>query len=471
MKRADVTAEVDASPKGKKVAAFFDLDRTLLAGFSGVAFTAALVASGRIKPRDLARSGVAAARLGLGRAGFSGLIAAFARSLKGMPEDEFLAMGDRIFRSWLARSVFPEGRALVAAHQRRGHHVAFVSSALPYQINPLAADLGVEHVLCTRLETEDGVLTGNVVKPHCWGKGKADAIRRFAKTHRVDLKKSWYYGDSSSDLPAFEAVGNPRPTNPSIKLARIAAKRGWPSRTFRSRGMPNARDVVRTAFAIGSLGPSAALALPEATRGLQAFRNAAISTWGDVGTRIAGIELDVVGGQHLREPRPAVYVFNHQSAIDLLLVCKLLRGNFVGISKDELRRIPVVGRVLSIGGAVFVDRKDRSKAIESLKPVVDAIRKDGLSVVIAPEGTRSPTPKLGTFKKGAFHIAMAAKAPIVPIVFKNALDPLPKHGLVIRPGTVSVEILPPVSTAKWKEKDLDRHVESVRKKFLAALAR
>ena len=127
--------------------------------------------------------------------------------------------------------------------------------------------------------------------------------------------------------------------------------------------------------------------------------------------------------------------------------------------------------MLSIGGAVFVDRKDRSKAIESLKPVVDAIQRDGLSVVIAPEGTRSPTPKLGSFKKGAFHIAMAAKAPIVPIVFKNALDPLPKHGLVIRPGTVSVEVLPPIATTKWKEKDLDRHVESVRKKFLAALAR
>lgn len=469
MKRSEITAEVDAAPSGSRSAAFFDLDRTLLAGFSGVAFTAALVASGRIGPRDLARSGVAAARLGLGRAGFSALISAFAKSLRGMPEEEFLALGERVFRSWLARSVFPEGRALVAAHQRRRHQVAFVSSALPYQINPLARDLGVEHVLCTRLEVKRGVLTGKVVMPHCWGKGKADAIRTFAKTHRVDLRKSWYYGDSSSDLPAFEVVGNPRPTNPAIRLARIAAKRGWPSRTFRSRGIPAARDVVRTAFAVGSLGPSAALALPEVTRGLQAFRNAAISTWGDVGTRIAGIELDVVGGHHLHEPRPAVYVFNHQSAIDLLLVCKLLRGNFVGISKDEIRQIPLVGRIFSLGGAVFVKRGSGSKAAEALQPVVDAIRRDGLSVAIAPEGTRSPTPRLGPFKKGAFHIAMAAKAPIVPIVFKNALDPLPKHGLVIRPGTVQVEVLAPIPTTRWKQRDLERHVEAVRKRFLTAL--
>ena len=92
-----------------------------------------------------------------------------------------------------------------------------------------------------------------------------------------------------------------------------------------------------------------------------------------------------------------------------------------------------------------------------------------MSVCIAPEGTRSPTPTLGAFKKGAFHIAMAAKVPIVPIVFKNALDPLPKHGLVIRPGTVQVVVLPPIPTARWKERDLDKHIESVRKKFLAAM--
>ena len=163
-------------------------------------------------------------------------------------------------------------------------------------------------------------------------------------------------------------------------------------------------------------------------------------------------------------------MFNHQSAIDLLLVCKLLRGNFVGISKDEIRKIPLVGRIFAIGGAVFVDRFDKAKAIEAMQPVVDAIKKDGLSVCIAPEGTRSPTPKLGAFKKGAFHIAMAAKVPIVPIVFKNALDPLPKHGLVIRPGTVQVVVLPPIPTARWKAKDLDKNIESVRNKFLAALS-
>ena len=464
-----LTAEIDAAPRGKRIAAFFDLDRTMLAGFSGVAFTAALVATGRLGPRDLARSGAAAARLGLGRAGFSGLIGAFAQALKGMPEEEFHALGESIFRSWLARSVFPESRSLVRAHQKRGHHVAFVSSALPYQINPFAVDLGVEHVLCTRLEIADGKLTGRVVKPHCWGKGKAEAIRGFAKAHRVDLSRSWYYGDSASDVPAFDAIGHARPTNPQYSLVRIAAKRGWPTRTFRSRGIPSVKDVVRTALAIGSMGPSALLALPEATNGIQAFRNAAISTWGDVGTRIAGIELDVTGTQYLRTPRPAVYVFNHTSAIDLLLVCKLLRGNFVGISKDEIRKIPLVGRIFAIGGAVFVDRSNKAKAIEALQPVVDAIRRDGLSVCIAPEGTRSPTPKLGAFKKGAFHIAMAAKVPIVPIVFKNALDPLPKHGLVIRPGTVQVVVLPPIPTTRWKEKDLDRNIENVRKKFLAAM--
>ena len=82
----------------------------------------------------------------------------------------------------------------------------------------------------------------------------------------------------------------------------------------------------------------------------------------------------------------------------------------------------------------------------------------GLSIAIAPEGTRMPTPRLGRFKKGAFHIAMAAGVPIVPLVFRNALDALPKHGVVLRPAQVDVVVHPPISTAGWRHEDLDRHV-------------
>jgi putative phosphoserine phosphatase/1-acylglycerol-3-phosphate O-acyltransferase len=89
--------------------------------------------------------------------------------------------------------------------------------------------------------------------------------------------------------------------------------------------------------------------------------------------------------------------------------------------------------------------------------------------VLAPEGTRSPTGHLGRFKKGAFHMAMAAKVPIVPIVLRNTLDALPKHGIIVRPATIEVVVHPPIPTANWKPEDLDRHVEETRRLYLETL--
>jgi putative phosphoserine phosphatase/1-acylglycerol-3-phosphate O-acyltransferase len=125
--------------------------------------------------------------------------------------------------------------------------------------------------------------------------------------------------------------------------------------------------------------------------------------------------------------------------------------------------------LFAASGTVFIDRFNHDKAVEALQPAVDALR-NGLSLVIAPEGTRSPTPRLGRFKKGAFHLAMAAKRPIVPIVFRNALDVLPKHGVVLHPATVEVVVHKPISTASWRKGDLDRRVESVRALFEKTLA-
>jgi len=147
----------------------------------------------------------------------------------------------------------------------------------------------------------------------------------------------------------------------------------------------------------------------------------------------------------------------------------MLRRDIVGIAKKELRSNPIFGPAFAAAGTVFIDRFDREKAIEAMKPAVEALR-EGLSIVIAPEGTRSPTPKLGRFKKGAFHLAMAAKAPIVPIVFRNALDALPKNGIFIRPATIEAVVHPPISTANWKLDDLDRHIEEVRARFEKTLA-
>jgi len=197
--------------------------------------------------------------------------------------------------------------------------------------------------------------------------------------------------------------------------------------------------------------------------------NLAVTTWGELGTALAGVDLQVQGEQYLWSHRPAVFIFNHQSAVETLLLCKLLRRDFVGIAKKELQRNPIFGPIFAASGTIFVDRFNHEQAVHAMEPAIEALRR-GISIVIAPEGTRSPTPRLGVFKKGAFHLAMAAKRPIVPIVFKNTLDVLPKHGIVLRPATVEVVVHKPIPTATWKRKDLDKHIGEVYRLFEDTLA-
>jgi putative phosphoserine phosphatase/1-acylglycerol-3-phosphate O-acyltransferase len=196
--------------------------------------------------------------------------------------------------------------------------------------------------------------------------------------------------------------------------------------------------------------------------------NVAASVWGEIGTAIAGVDVQVKGESYLWSHRPAVFIFNHQSAIDMLLLCKLLRRDFIGIAKKEVKRNPIFGPIFTLAGSVFVDRGNRDQAVRALEPAIDALRR-GLSIAIAPEGTRSPTPRIGRFKKGAFHLAMAAKVPIVPIVFKNALDALPKHAIFVRSATVEAVVHKPIPTDDWTRQNLDEKITAVQRLYQRTL--
>jgi putative phosphoserine phosphatase/1-acylglycerol-3-phosphate O-acyltransferase len=398
------------------------------------------------------------------------MMAATTAAYRGMAESVLRETGQEVFDKHLARQIYPEARALVAAHRARGHTLAIVSSATPYQVEPVAESLGIAHLLCTRLEVENGVFTGRVVKPTCWQEGKLHYAARLAEREGIDLAESFFYTDSAEDLPLLEAVGRPRPLNPSARLAGIARDRGWPIRRFKSRGRPSAEAMARSALAYGSLLPSlwAGAGVALANRSRREGANVAISTWADVATAFAGIELEVEGEEHLWSRRPAVFIFNHQSAVDTLLVAKLLRRDFTGIAKQEIRRNPLFGPAFAFAGVVFIDRADGAKAIASLEPAVRALG-EGRSIAIAPEGTRSRTPQLGRFKKGAFHLAMQAGVPIVPIVFLNALDVLPRGALVLRPANVRAVVLPPIDTSGWTREGLDAEIEAIRKRYLELL--
>jgi putative phosphoserine phosphatase/1-acylglycerol-3-phosphate O-acyltransferase len=330
--------------------------------------------------------------------------------------------------------------------------------------------MGIEHVLCTELEVEEGVFTGEVVRPTCYGEGKAVAGRALAAQEGLDLAESYFYTDSHEDLPLLEVVGRPRPLNPNRQLAQIAKERQWPVRRFSSRGRPGLGDVVRTGLTYASLVPAmwAGAAAGLVNGSYREALNVSGAVWGDLATSLAGIDLRVEGEGHLWSHRPAVFIFNHQSALDAILMMKLIRRDVTGIGKMELKKNPIFGPILTAAGVVFVDRANSARAVEALQPAVDAL-KEGRSLVIAPEGTRSPTPKLGRFKKGAFHLAMQAGVPIVPVVFRNVLDAFPKDARVVRPATIEAVVLPPVSTTGWTVEGLDEEIAEIRGSYLDVL--
>lgn len=227
---------------------------------------------------------------------------------------------------------------------------------------------------------------------------------------------------------------------------------------------------MRTIATVAAIAPGLAVGVATLARTGDRRRaiNRAIEVWGDLGTRAAGVTLEVAGRERLAL-RPAVFVFNHQSGADPFLLCALLRRDFVGIAKAEIRRNPLLGPAFAFADTVFVERGDHAQSVVALAPAIETLRR-GLAILIAPEGTRSPGYAVGPFKKGGFWIAMAARAPIVPIVVHNARDVLPKGGWLMRTATVRVSVLAPIETRSWTPADLAAQVAAVRERFVEALA-
>lgn len=467
----DVIAEILELPDGPQIGAFFDFDGTLISGYSAVAFIQEQITRGNLSVRELVELVGAMGSFGVGNMGFSAMMLATSQFLRGVREDSYINFGEELFRSHIAKLIYPESRALVQAHLDKGHTVAIISSATPYQVRPAARDLGVETVLCTELEVEKGSFTGAVVQPTCFGPGKVTAAESLVEPFGVDLDQSFFYSDSDDDLQLLERVGHPRPLNPNGRLLAISERRGWPVRRFGSRGSTNASDWIRSLMLPASLVGSYLAGLPiwALTGSKREALNFSVSVFADTASALIGLNLKITGEQHLWSHRPAVFIFNHQSNVDLVVMARLMRRDISGVGKRELRDLPVIGRVLEASGVVLIDRSNTASAIESMAPLVDAMRVEGKSVCLSPEGTRGVTPKLAEFKKGAFHLAMQAGVPIVPIVIHNSGDVQPKGDMLYHPGTVKVEVLPPIDTSAWSVETISEHVAEVRGQYLQAL--
>ena len=117
-------------------------------------------------------------------------------------------------------------------HEAAGHVVAIVSGATKFVVRPLAARLGIRHMLYTRLEVEDGAFTGRVIEPICFEEGKIYWLQQFIEEQAIDLAKSYFYTDSITDRPLLDLVGHPVAVNPDPLLYREAVRRSWPVRFF-----------------------------------------------------------------------------------------------------------------------------------------------------------------------------------------------------------------------------------------------
>lgn len=463
---ADLIADVREGPRGAEVGAFFDFDGTLISGYSANVFYRERLRRLDVSPAELARSVVAGLDMSLRGSDVTRLMEVGVAALEGRSDDELMGFAERLFVQNLGGMLYPEALTLLRAHRQMGHTIALATSATRYQGGPLAAELGIEHVLCTELEVENGVLTGRLGGPVLWGEGKARAVREFASEQDLDLSQSYAYGNGDEDVAFLETVGRPRPLNPESGLERVARERDWPVSRFASRGRPGLRPLVRTGAAIAGLaaatGVSAGLGLLNGSRRQAA--NLAAGVGSELLLALAGVELEVTGEEHAWSRRPAVFLFNHQSALDVFVLGSVLRRDFTGVAKKELSRDPLFAAVGYLADVAYIDRANTRQAKAALAPVVERLRV-GVSIAMAPEGTRTPTPRLRPFKKGAFHVAMQAGAPIVPVVIRNAGEAMWRGSTVIRPGTVQVAVLPPIPTDGWHVDELEDRVAEVRRRF------
>ena len=467
----ELLAEIEAGPEGPEIGAFFDFDGTLIAGYSAEAWVLDALRRRKIDPQTMVRSLLAGLDMHLRGSDVTALMEIAADVGKGRREEALIELGQRLFRERLAGTVYPEARAIVKAHQRKAHTVGLASSATNFQAGPLAADLGIDNVLCTKLEVVDGRLTGRIDGPVLWGRNKADTVAAFAADNGIKLAESYGYANGDEDVEFLETVGRARPLNPAPGLARVAAERGWPIHRFEPRGRPGIIPIVRTAAALGGIATTlgAGIGLGLLNRSRRTAVNYVATVGPEVALGLAGVELRVQGEEHLWSARPAVFVFDHQSSFDVIVISRLLQRDFTAVAKAELAHDPRFAPLAALAGVAYVQRGDPAQSRAALAPVVDKIR-SGVSLAVAPEGTRSATPTLGPFKKGAFHIAVQAQVPVVPVVIRNAGEIMWRASLVARPGTVDVVVLPPVPTGGLEPGDVDDLCARVRQQFLDTLA-
>jgi putative phosphoserine phosphatase/1-acylglycerol-3-phosphate O-acyltransferase len=431
------TAPEQDQPRG---AAFFDLDRTLLAGASGPAFAAAMREAGMMS-RSIPGEGILYGLFNvIGETLPSMLIARQGANLsKGRPRTSFQAAGEAA-ADGLAAMVQPFAGPVFEQHRAAGRPVVLATTT-PYDlVKPLADRLGLDDVVATKYGVNaDGTYDGSVAGPFVWGQGKLAAVRAWAEEHDVDLTASYAYSDSFFDTPLLSAVGTPIVVNPDPRMVLMATARRWPILNL---------DVSPGVVKIPILGI-------ELQRLALGFSRPDLMPYA---------KFDIEGVENIPASGSAILAANHRSYFDAAAISVVIAQSgrtvrFLG--KREVFDVPVFGQLATALGGIRVDRATGSD--EPLEAAADALA-GGEVVVIMPQGTipRGPAffePELKG-RWGVARLALLTKAPVIPVGLWGTEKVWPRSSRLPNllklndPPTVRIRVGPPVEL-KYRSLDLD----------------
>ncbi|MEU6643300.1 HAD-IB family hydrolase [Saccharomonospora sp. NPDC046836] len=259
-------SEPSSSPTTAPVAAFFDLDKTIIASSSALAFSKPFLQQGLINRRAALKSAYAQLVFSLSGADADRtdrLRAEISALCTGWDVSQVRAIVNETLHDVVAPLVYAEAADLIAEHKAQGHDVIVLSATGEEVVTPIAEMLGTTRSIGTRMSVVDGRYSGEL-EFYCYGENKAVAAKQLAAEHGYDLSACHAYSDSSTDLPLLEVVGQPHAVNPDRALRKVATERGWPVHSFtnpvslRAR-IPAPSAVVAVGLGVGAVAAGATL--------------------------------------------------------------------------------------------------------------------------------------------------------------------------------------------------------------------
>ena len=313
-------------------AAFFDLDRTLISGASGPAFSHHLAAAG-VQRRSLPGTNTIAATFRvLGETAITAPTARLAaRAAAGWPVEAVAAAATAAAEE-LAEQIQPYAPGVIEEHREAGRVLVMATTSPAPLVTPFAELLGFDAVVATQWEVLDGAFTGAIEGPLVWGRGKLEAVEAWAIEHDIDLADSYAYSDSFYDVPLLDAVGHPTAVNADMRLAVVAHLRRWHLRHF---DLPD--GVLK-------------IAGRELQQWLRPLQRPEL---------LANVDIDLEGIERIPRTGPVIAVFNHRSYFDGSVVGTVLGRtgrSFRFLGKKEVFDAPVIGYLSKMAGGIRVDR-------------------------------------------------------------------------------------------------------------------